>query len=104
MGWFGLGRSWGQRAVRFLTLALITCGILLAVDSHSPAAAVTPRFYADLEFPPLPEIQIPEYERFELDNGMVVYLMEDHELPLVSGSVTFRSGDRWEPADRKSVV
>lgn len=99
MGWFGLGRSWGQRAVRFLTLALITCGILLAVDSHSPAAAVTPRFYADLEFPPLPEIQIPEYERFELDNGMVVYLMEDHELPLVSGSVTFRSGDRWEPAD-----
>lgn len=104
MGWFGLGRSWGHRAVRFLTLALVTCGILLAVGSYSPAAAVTPKLYADLEFPPLPEIQIPEYERFELDNGMVVYLMEDHELPLVSGSVTFRSGDRWEPANEVGLA
>lgn len=104
MGWFGLGQSWGHRVVRFLTLALVTCGILLTVDSHSPAAAVTPKFYADLDFPPLPEIQIPEYERFELDNGMVVYLMEDHELPLVSGSVTFRSGDRWEPANEVGLA
>ena len=69
----------------------------LALSWQSPANAVTARHYTELEFPPLREIQIPDYERYELDNGLVVYLMEDHELPLVSGSTTFRTGERLTP-------
>ena len=54
----------------------------------------------DLTFPPLPEIQIPEPTRVELDNGMVVLLMEDHELPLISVSATIRTGSRLESKDK----
>ena len=60
--------------------------------------------YSDLTFPPLPEIKLPAYSRFQLQNGMVVYLMEDHELPLVSGTALVRTGDRLEPADRVGLA
>jgi len=56
--------------------------------------------YKDLKFPTLSDIKIPDVERVELDNGMILYLLEDHELPTVnlSGFVRFHSGD--EPADK----
>jgi len=77
-------------------IALVTT---LALSWQPPAVAVTPRHYTDLEFPPLSEIQIPDYERYRLDNGLTVYLMEDHELPLVSGGLTFRTGERLVPGE-----
>ena len=40
--------------------------------------------------PPLGEVNLPEYERVELDNGLVLFLAEDHEFPLVELSATIR--------------
>lgn len=74
-------------------LAAATFLVLLTVSWPKPAQAIEAKPYEELAFPPLGEIQIPEYERYELDNGLVVYLMEDHDLPLVSGTATFRTGD-----------
>ena len=51
----------------------------------------------ELQYPPLPELVIPEPERVVLENGMVVLLMEDHELPLISLSAYIRTGSRLEP-------
>ncbi len=76
-----------------LFLAIATFSILVTLSWAKPAQAVEAKPYEALEFPPLGDIQIPEFERYELRNGLVVYLMEDHDLPLVSGSVTFRTGD-----------
>jgi zinc protease len=50
----------------------------------------------ELRYPPLPELVIPEPERVVLDNGLVVLLIEDHELPLVSVSASIRTGSRLE--------
>ncbi len=54
----------------------------------------------ELQYLPLPELVIPEPERVVLENGMVVLLMEDHELPLVSLSAFIRTGSRLEPQDK----
>jgi zinc protease len=82
-----------------LFLVVATFSVLVTLSWPKPAQALEAKPYEMLEFPPLGEIQIPEYERYELDNGLVVYLMEDHDLPLVSGSATFRAGDYLvEPA------
>jgi zinc protease len=78
-----------------LGFALMT--ISLVVLSRSIAWADIPRHYTDLKFPPLPEIQLPDYEKYTLDNGMVVYLVEDHQLPLVNGKAIIRTGSRLEP-------
>jgi zinc protease len=105
MSWFKLfRRQWSKRWVTFFTLSLAGLMGVLLLGWQSPASALTPRHYDELEFPPLREVQIPDYERYELPNGLVVYLMEDHELPLVSGSATFRTGSRFEPADKVGLA
>ena len=101
MHWFKLfSQRWQRRWVFFVFLGLTTFGLLWAPGWRSAAIATPAKHYTDLEFPPLAEIQFPDYERYELDNGIVVYLMEDHELPLVTGSATFRTGNRLDPSDK----
>ena len=85
---------------RFRWFGLIFITTILVLIFRLPAIAQTPQHYTDLEFPPLKEITIPEYERYQLDNGMVVYLMEDHQLPLVKGTAKIKTGSRLEPADK----
>jgi zinc protease len=87
----------------FMALTLASGG-MLPLSFSSLAVAAPPPPYADLEFPPLPEIEIPEYERYELDNGMVIYLVEDHELPLVSGNAVIRTGTRFEPGEETGLA
>ncbi len=86
-------------------LITIAMAILLVIGfGRAPALAVTPRHYTDLELPPAPEIRIPSYQQFELSNGLKVYLLEDHELPLVSGVAVIRTGDRLEPAEKTGLA
>ncbi len=92
---------------KWFKYGLITLVISLVVVmgfGKSSALAVTPRHYTELQFPPPPEIKIPPYSQFDLSNGMKVYLVEDHELPLVSGVATIYTGDRLEPADKTGLA
>ncbi|GAB3180654.1 M16 family metallopeptidase [Telluribacter humicola] len=36
--------------------------------------------------------KVPKYEKFKLKNGLTVYLMEQHEVPLINVSVVFDAG------------
>lgn len=65
---------------------------------------ITPKHYDELKFSPLPEIQLPEYLRYQLDNGMVIYLVEDRDLPLISGRALMRTGSRLEPQDKVGLA
>jgi zinc protease len=58
----------------------------------------------ELTYLPLPELVIPDPERVVLENGMVVLLMEDHELPLVNLSAFIRTGSRLEPQDKIGIA
>ena len=53
-----------------------------------------------LVYPPLNQPQPPVPERVELENGMIVYLLEDHELPIIDISLRVRTGSIYEPADK----
>lgn len=83
-------------------LVILTC--LTVLLSRPPAVAAAAKHYDELTFPPLPEINLPDYSRYQLDNGMTVYLMEDHELPLVGGSAFIKTGSRFEPADHVGLA
>ncbi|MCU1229441.1 MAG: peptidase M16-like protein [Acidobacteria bacterium] len=50
--------------------------------------------YRDIKAPALHEFKIQEPKRIALDNGMVIFLQEDHELPLIRGSARIRGGAR----------
>jgi zinc protease len=95
------------KRTRFLSLFLgaIAAVALLGVWLNPlPAQATPARHYTELTYPPLPEIKLPDYTRFELPNGLVVYLVEDHELPLVGGTTMIRTGSRWEPGDEVGLA
>ncbi|MGB0563063.1 MAG: M16 family metallopeptidase [Spirulinaceae cyanobacterium] len=92
--WFS---KWGLRSLLLLST------MLLVIGSAQSVAAAPAKFYTELEFPPLRELQLPDYERYETENGIVVYLFEDHELPLIEGQAMFRTGDRLEPLEQTGL-
>ena len=91
-----------KKIFSWLGLALFT--VLLSFSFRTTAIADTPKHYTDLEFEPLPELELPEYDRYELDNGMVVYLVEDRDFPLIGGSAIIRTGSRYEPANKVGLA
>ncbi|MEM6448783.1 MAG: pitrilysin family protein [Cyanobacteria bacterium P01_D01_bin.105] len=93
-----------KKLIPLLFLTVATFSILLTVSWAKPAQAIEAKPYEALTFPPLGDIVIPDYERYELDNGLVVYLMEDHDLPLVGGSATFRTGSYLVPPEKTGLA
>jgi zinc protease len=73
-----------------------------AVRTGSAAPAVPS--YKDLKYPALKPISIPNVETFTLSNGMKVFLLEDHELPVVSGTALVRTGNLFDPADKVGLA
>jgi len=73
---------------------------LLALLPLALLGQTPPASYKELKFPPLREIQLPKIEETTLPNGMKVYLLENHELPLVRGTALIRTGNLFDPADK----
>jgi zinc protease len=73
-----------------------------ASPAAAPATAAAAAIPApkDLKFPPARSAQMPAATTFTLANGMKVYLQEDHELPLVRGTVVVRTGSLFDPPER----
>jgi zinc protease len=84
-------------------LAFLLTAALAFPQTEVRRATVLPS-YKDLKYPPLPAIKIPEPVEFTLSNGMKVFLLEDHELPLVSGSALIRTGNLFDPADKRGLA
>ncbi|BAY76290.1 peptidase M16 domain-containing protein [Nostoc linckia NIES-25] len=83
---------------------VVAFAFLLFTFNFSVAATAQAKHYTELQLPPLPEVKLPKYERFVLQNGLVVYLMQDRELPLVKGTVLVRTGNRLEPLEKVGLA
>jgi zinc protease len=70
------------------------------VPSNQAPAAPS---YKELKYPPLKQVKIPEPVQFTLANGMRVFLLEDHELPLINGLALVRTGNLFDPADKRGL-
>lgn len=89
----GLGVSRSATVVGLLIISIL----LPALSACAAEMALgDPRqmTFKTVEFTP------PDADRVVLNNGMVVYLLEDHELPLVSMTATMRTGSWLDPAEK----
>jgi zinc protease len=86
--------------------ALIAGGSGLLLWALMPLAAQGPAApsYKDLKYPALGAIQIPPVATFTLPNGMKLYLLEDHELPVVNGTALVRTGNLFDPRDKVGLA
>lgn len=86
-----------NRTCRFIILTIV---LMSLVACASASRTVDPR---TLSFAPL-NFSIPTSERITLANGMVVYLLEDHELPLVNMTAYINVGGIYEPAEKTGLA
>jgi zinc protease len=97
-------------------LFLLTCSLVLAAGLATAQAASTQAGGAKtaaaqakaadprtMKFPAL-KFEIPKTERVQLKNGMVVYLLQDHELPIVNLTAYLNAGSIYEPADKVGLA
>ena len=79
--------------------ALVILISVAAAGLAAPSLAQV-KSHKDLKYGDLRSFNVPQPERIVLDNGMVLLLMEDHELPLIEMTARVRGGARLEPKDK----
>jgi zinc protease len=90
-----------------MKMRLISLLIILAaavIFAPLPRAASQAKSWQQIPIAPLPAFHPQQPKRIELSNGMVIFLQEDHELPLIEASARIRGGSRDEPAAKVGLV
>jgi len=88
-----------KRSRTFLMIALVAVAVF---SGTSQSWAQTS--WKQIPIPKLPPFKPAEPKRIELPNGMVIFLQEDHELPLIDGTARIRGGERSVPADKAGLI
>jgi len=89
-----------MRPVKLLFVALAVAFSL----GTSAAALAQAKNWKDIKKPALRPFKIQQPKRVALQNGAVIFLQEDHELPFVKGYIVVRGGSREEPAAKIGLV
>ncbi len=101
-----------QRSLATALLVWLACWMFLiappafAQTATKPGQSAQPRALGDpraMTFDPV-TITVPAVERVVLENGLIVYLLPDRELPLVTISALIRTGAIYEPADKVGLA
>lgn len=90
----------------FFAILLLAGGLLVESVRAQETGQIRTSDYdvQDLTFPDLRDFEVPEPERVELDNGMIVFLLEDHELPQVNAVARIGTGSVYEPAEKRGLA
>jgi len=89
-----------RRTLRFFSF-FFAGFLLLGCFGVSMACA---QEWKQIPIPKLPEFKPPKPKRIQLSNGMVIFLQEDHELPLIDGSMRIRGGEHRVPVAKSGMM
>jgi zinc protease len=83
----------------------VLIGLFLQCNILSSAAFANQAFPRPdtIKYPGL-EFRIPQAERILLENGMVLFFLQDRELPLVSLSAMIRTGSMYDPPGKEGLA
>jgi len=103
----GVARSFLARPAVLFHFLLLPVALSVVAAAFPGGAARADGPWGDprqIPIPPLREIEVPEPARVVLENGMVVYLLEDHEFPLVDARALIRVGGMLEPMEKVGLA
>ena len=87
----------------FVRIVLLFGLVAMLPLSHATAETSALPDPRQMTFEPV-KFTPPDVERVVLDNGLVVFLLEDHELPLVTVSAMMRTGSWLDPAEKTGLA
>jgi zinc protease len=90
--------------MKTLRNALVGGFAALLILAGAPPSFGQAASWKQVPIPPLHKFNPQQPRRIELPNGMVIFLQEDHELPLIRGDARIRGGSRDEPAAKIGLV
>lgn len=80
-------------------LTILSVALLSALSLSAQVTSVQ-----DIKTPALRKFETVQPKRIQLANGMVIFLQEDHELPLIKGRATIRGGSRDVAANKAGMM
>ena len=83
-------------------MLVLLAAVMVVTLAAGLAGAKEP--WEKIKIPELNTFEMPDYERVELPNGMVLYLAEDHFLPMVELSAQIMVGSIYDPADKLGLA
>ena len=83
---------------------LATKSVLATWMLASIGVAFAQQNWQQIPIPPLPKFAPAQPTRVQLANGMVIFLQEDHELPLISATALIKGGASTEPAEKTGML
>ena len=92
-------RDFSNRFSGLRTSSFIAFAAMMTVSAFAQV-----KDYRDIKYPGLPKFDIPKPEVYTLRNGLKVFLMEDHELPLIDVSARIRTGSNYEPTNKVGLA
>ena len=97
----------GPKLRLFCCAGMMAMVVLAASAQQRPTPPAQPGSqpgaWKQIPIPPLHPFHPQEPKRIELANGLVIFLEEDHELPLIDGTLRLRGGQRDQPADKTGM-
>jgi zinc protease len=93
-----------QTAAQKTSSATQTAKPPTGAKTPKPGTGVPAAAWKQIPIPPLPAFHPQEPRRIQLSNGMIIFLQEDHELPVVGGMMRIRGGSILEPAGKTGLV
>jgi predicted Zn-dependent peptidase len=101
----------GQKHGRIGSLILIMALVVMSVAFPLEGAESLTKSHLGVKFPHPNELVFapfqftpPEPERIKLENGMVLYLLEDHELPIVEARAFIRASSDYDPPHKVGLA
>src|SRR6266852_1853913 len=90
--------------MRRRSLLLLVFAFITVCSTATPPAVAQASAWDQIKIAPLPDFHPQVPKRIVMPNGMVIFLQEDHELPLIDGVARIRGGSRSEPATKIGLV
>ena len=91
-------------SVTVLSLCLIGLCAVQPASAQEDSVQTADYDVTELTYPDLPDFEVPEPERVELENGMTIFLLEDSELPQVNTTARIGVGSVYEPAEKRGLA
>ncbi len=84
-----------------IALSIIFATAIMFVPIPGASAQST---WQQIPIPPLPAFHPQQPKRVQLSNGIVIFLQQDRELPLINASARIRGGSSSEPSAKVGLV